>query len=836
MVSSGSITRDTDGLDRKEGLKYGGQTVVNPLLLSNSPNISLSALLGAGNTASPAVTDADNNNNFNNVIANLLSNALSNESSSQTTGVAANEKIKSALYQAAAMLLITGGITSAATQDTATTAKDTVVSTIMQNNSLTPAQKQIFLNALKSAAIAIASTSVPSEFQQDISSAISASNNNNTQAKPITVSGDSVLNSQAGKTAAAAVSAGETVMISVTQTNVTETSMSSRTNSELIANEQVDRINFQETITADQTKAMIPGNTAPAQAVSAMQPALSDNSVSGQVKSISSLSNELVELAKGLELLALAVASSGDPKASKTAGQIKGVIADVEKMTQVVSSLAGADPSADNSKLVSSIKASLDDVASKFNIIAASSAALQIIPQQSTAAVSPAAVGTDDSLAVQPSSQKSSDISMLFNFGQGSSKQGNNNDLEITSSNQPQFGDIAAKIAALLKDMNGNLEVISKVEYATVSQQASVLPKAGVQAPASVAATENTSSAQAKTIIADAVQQQQPQQAVQAQPGTQTQQFSHTQMAAPAIQQATDQQAAQLQQSIKQQVSQQQLSVQTQASQQKSAAALVDNNIEISNNNSDAVMPVVIPVVMARQSADNNSEASVLAKDAAAAPANTSSAYSVQTLTPEAVSAAARLLNNDSVKYQPANTSKNFVQDINWVANNIIKPAITPDSTADLTPDQMSTNVASFARSIKDQVVLKQVVMNLNNSQPVKIDEIHMVLKPENLGTITIKIEHSNNEIKGSFTVSNNDVKDIIKAGLPELKNTLANLGIKTDSLDVTVSDGNAGAYDRGSNGQFNEWEGAVPQAVTNDFNNGADVYSGAMGYLNYLA
>lgn len=263
----------------------------------------------------------------------------------------------------------------------------------------------------------------------------------------------------------------------------------------------------------------------------------------------------------------------------------------------------------------------------------------------------------------------------------------------------------------------------------------------------------------------------------------------------------------------------------------------MDNNIEASTNNGAAITPAVLAVMTAKpSSADNNSEAAVLSKDTVAAQANTSSSFSAQTLTPEAVSAAAKLLNNDAVKYQPANTSKNFVQDINWVANNIIRPAITMDNTADLTPDQLSTNVAAFARSIKDQVVLKQVVMNLNNSQPGKVDEIHMVLKPENLGTITIKIEHSNNEIKGSFIVSNNDVKDIIKAGLPELKNTLANLGIKTDSLDVTVSDGNASAYDRGSNGQFKEWEGAVAPAVTNDFNNGADVYSGAIGYLNYLA
>jgi hypothetical protein len=157
-VSSGSITRDTDGLDRKEGLKYGGRTVVNPLLFANSSLISLSALSG-GNSA---VTSSNNNNtdttnNFNNIINGLLSNATSAENQTQSSGAASNQQIKSALYQAVAMLYITGGISSVASQDTAAIAKNTAVSTVIQNNNLTPAQIQIFLTTLKSAAMSIVS-------------------------------------------------------------------------------------------------------------------------------------------------------------------------------------------------------------------------------------------------------------------------------------------------------------------------------------------------------------------------------------------------------------------------------------------------------------------------------------------------------------------------------------------------------------------------------------------------------------------------------------------------------------------------------------------------------
>ncbi|MCE5301089.1 MAG: flagellar hook-length control protein FliK, partial [Spirochaetia bacterium] len=150
--------------------------------------------------------------------------------------------------------------------------------------------------------------------------------------------------------------------------------------------------------------------------------------------------------------------------------------------------------------------------------------------------------------------------------------------------------------------------------------------------------------------------------------------------------------------------------------------------------------------------------------------------------------------------------------------------------------DRLFEKVADFARSMKEQVVVRQVLENVENSlNAVKVNEIKMVLKPENLGNVYIKLEHRDNEIKGTVTVTNNDVKEILKAGLPELKQTLASIGLNADSFDVLVADGRAGDNRGNYSNQFTAWEGA---AVGNNaiINDSVDSFINVDGYLNYLA
>jgi flagellar hook-length control protein FliK len=761
--------------------------VVNSLLFANSSLISLPVL--SGNSAVSSSNNSDKTNNFNNIINGLLSDAASAENQTQLSGIAFNQQIKSALYQAAAMLYIIGGISNIASQDTASIAKNTVVSTVIQNNNLTPSQTQVFLTTLKSAAMSIVSE--PSIFAASKNGSVdtlsSLIQNGNNNGAPVNLSYQ--------KAPASAVN--QNVGQSDNALNNT-----SNDNSQLPAAVVLQQSLNQEQIVDNtvQTADTADNTTAP---------------TADAVKGINTQLNKLQKLADTIEnTLSVNAAGANNNTAVDNTTVNSGTTAPVLMIKELNDDIAGAlkslssvssgDSTQSVSKKLLNVKNLMVDAASTLNSIIASAAALQMIPQ--SLAVPVAVVSSNDiSIANQPSNGNNPTAAMLSYSGNGNSNQGGNTG--ITTSSQPELNDLASRITALLREMNGKLEVISKYEYtaadnnsktdgAVLNTDAQILAPVNNAVTGSGVSFKNQPDENAQTAGADI--QLPPQQ--------------------PASQPALNKPVTQGNNDIN-----------------NSAAVLSDN---------ETVAPeITAPINFKMASDDKASSAIIREQDVAQSVLDNTILTPATPLTQDAaVTAAAQLLNNDSIKYQPGNSAKNLIRDINWLADNIVRPALTVDAsiTSTLTSNAAAapsfTNMAAFAKSAMDQVVLKQVVMNLNNSQPVKVDEIRMTLRPENLGTVIVKIDHSNNEIKGSFIVSNNDVKDALKAGLPDLKNTLNNLGIRTDSISVTVSDSNAGAYDRGSNGQFNEWEGAVAPSVINDFNGNVDAYFGVDGSFNYLA
>jgi flagellar hook-length control protein FliK len=761
--------------------------VVNSLLFANSSLISLPVL--SGNGAVSSSNNSDKTNNFNNIINGLLSDAASAENQTQLSGIAFNQQIKSALYQAAAMLYIIGGISNIASQDTASIAKNTVVSTVIQNNNLTPSQTQVFLTTLKSAAMSIVSE--PSIFAASKNGSVdtlsSLIQNGNNNGAPVNLSYQ--------KAPASAVN--QNVGQSDNALNNT-----SNDNSQLPAAVVLQQSLNQEQIVDNtvQTADTADNTTAP---------------TADAVKGINTQLNKLQKLADTIEnTLSVNAAGANNNTAVDNTTVNSGTTAPVLMIKELNDDIAGAlkslssvssgDSTQSVSKKLLNVKNLMVDAASTLNSIIASAAALQMIPQ--SLAVPVAVVSSNDiSIANQPSNGNNPTAAMLSYSGNGNSNQGGNTG--ITTSSQPELNDLASRITALLREMNGKLEVISKYEYtaadnnsktdgAVLNTDAQILAPVNNAVTGSGVSFKNQPDENAQTAGADI--QLPPQQ--------------------PASQPALNKPVTQGNNDIN-----------------NSAAVLSDN---------ETVAPeITAPINFKMASDDKASSAIIREQDVAQSVLDNTILTPATPLTQDAaVTAAAQLLNNDSIKYQPGNSAKNLIRDINWLADNIVRPALTVDAsiTSTLTSNAAAapsfTNMAAFAKSAMDQVVLKQVVMNLNNSQPVKVDEIRMTLRPENLGTVIVKIDHSNNEIKGSFIVSNNDVKDALKAGLPDLKNTLNNLGIRTDSISVTVSDSNAGAYDRGSNGQFNEWEGAVAPSVINDFNGNVDAYFGVDGSFNYLA
>jgi flagellar hook-length control protein FliK len=85
--------------------------------------------------------------------------------------------------------------------------------------------------------------------------------------------------------------------------------------------------------------------------------------------------------------------------------------------------------------------------------------------------------------------------------------------------------------------------------------------------------------------------------------------------------------------------------------------------------------------------------------------------------------------------------------------------------------------------------------------------------------------------------VANTDVKDILKANLPELKAALSSLGLNVNTLDVSIMSGyiGSGLSDSSSN-RFSEWEGSAIRPDAEETLENSTALNGVDGYLNFLA
>jgi flagellar hook-length control protein FliK len=64
--------------------------------------------------------------------------------------------------------------------------------------------------------------------------------------------------------------------------------------------------------------------------------------------------------------------------------------------------------------------------------------------------------------------------------------------------------------------------------------------------------------------------------------------------------------------------------------------------------------------------------------------------------------------------------------------------------------------------------------------------EIRLVLKPENLGSVRIRLALSESSLEGRIVVDNNNVKELVESSLDNLKNALRLEGYQTN-LEVSV-------------------------------------------------
>jgi flagellar hook-length control protein FliK len=157
-------------------------------------------------------------------------------------------------------------------------------------------------------------------------------------------------------------------------------------------------------------------------------------------------------------------------------------------------------------------------------------------------------------------------------------------------------------------------------------------------------------------------------------------------------------------------------------------------------------------------------------------------------------------------------------------------------NTESILPDQTAKNTDAFASLLNQQVakndnqfiatdtkqVSQQPVSDRYNVVSQIIDQARLVdgpkntemiiqLKPEHLGELTLKVTVENGAVSASFHSNNSEVRNIIEASLPQLKQDLSNQGLKIENVGVY-----AGLGEFFSNGQHRESQGQSEVKVQN--------------------
>ncbi len=96
------------------------------------------------------------------------------------------------------------------------------------------------------------------------------------------------------------------------------------------------------------------------------------------------------------------------------------------------------------------------------------------------------------------------------------------------------------------------------------------------------------------------------------------------------------------------------------------------------------------------------------------------------------------------------------------------------------------TGRASMEKPITAQIIEKFTMRSFGNQR-----EIHIKLDPPSLGTVRMNVSTSGEMVRATIIAENNLVKSVIESNLSQLKDSLAQQGVKVDSFNVWVG-GNA--------------------------------------------
>ena len=99
--------------------------------------------------------------------------------------------------------------------------------------------------------------------------------------------------------------------------------------------------------------------------------------------------------------------------------------------------------------------------------------------------------------------------------------------------------------------------------------------------------------------------------------------------------------------------------------------------------------------------------------------------------------------------------------------------------------------------------ILEQITKQLEGMQ--NTSKLNIVLNPESLGRVTVQLIKTGEGLSAQFTVSSQEVRDMLMKGMDGLKETLVAQGVGVDNVSVKVNDSQKSEY----NADWTEREGS---------------------------
>ncbi len=119
-----------------------------------------------------------------------------------------------------------------------------------------------------------------------------------------------------------------------------------------------------------------------------------------------------------------------------------------------------------------------------------------------------------------------------------------------------------------------------------------------------------------------------------------------------------------------------------------------------------------------------------------------------------------------------------------------VERAANPQPSSATTPGRTESPFAAYVREHMNGQIVKQTGIILRNNNH---GEIRLVLKPEHLGRVRMRIQLDENRLSGRIIVESSFVKESFEQNLEELYRVFRNNGYETGAFEVLVDGGNEG-------------------------------------------